>query len=340
MYSTCIFCHGSLGTNEVIEHFPIGRRLAFDAAKGRLWVVCRRCERWNLTPLEERWEAIEDCERAFRATTLRVSTDNIGLARLGDETELVRVGKPLRPELAAWRYGDQFGRRRRQSFARVSLGLVVAGGAVLGGSVVGVALLGAVWVADRRFHGKPTSAASSPVAIISNADGMAIRVTNAALSRVRLAWDARAKRWAVEIPDAWQDITTFEDADAVRAMALLMPAVNRSGGSSATTRGAVSLLERHGHPEALFRAIAGEWDGTAKGYRDLPGDRVEYVGNSPHGFLTRLAPTQRLALEMAAHEDMERLALEGELRELETAWRNAEEIAAIADGLHFGFESA
>ena len=35
-------------------------------------VVCRRCERWNLTPLEERWEAIEDCERAFRATTLRV----------------------------------------------------------------------------------------------------------------------------------------------------------------------------------------------------------------------------------------------------------------------------
>jgi hypothetical protein len=59
VYTTCIFCHGALGANEAIEHFPVGRRLAFDGEKGRLWVVCRRCERWNLTPIEERWEAIE-----------------------------------------------------------------------------------------------------------------------------------------------------------------------------------------------------------------------------------------------------------------------------------------
>ena len=56
MYSTCLFCNGSLGANEAIEPFPVGERLAFDAAKGRLWVICRRCERWNLSPLEERWE--------------------------------------------------------------------------------------------------------------------------------------------------------------------------------------------------------------------------------------------------------------------------------------------
>ena len=41
MYSTCIFCHASLGANESIEHFPVGHRLAFDASRGRLWVVCR-----------------------------------------------------------------------------------------------------------------------------------------------------------------------------------------------------------------------------------------------------------------------------------------------------------
>jgi hypothetical protein len=35
MYSTCLFCNENLGKNEVVEHFPIGRRLAFDAAKGR-----------------------------------------------------------------------------------------------------------------------------------------------------------------------------------------------------------------------------------------------------------------------------------------------------------------
>src|SRR5690606_5727839 len=68
LYSTCIFCNGALGTNEVLEDFPVGRRIAFDAARGRLWVVCRRCERWNLSPIEERWEAIEAAERIFRET--------------------------------------------------------------------------------------------------------------------------------------------------------------------------------------------------------------------------------------------------------------------------------
>ena len=42
MYSTCIFCNQSLGTNEAIEIFPIGRRISFDAAMGRLWVICHQ----------------------------------------------------------------------------------------------------------------------------------------------------------------------------------------------------------------------------------------------------------------------------------------------------------
>ena len=41
MYSTCLHCHKPLGRNDAVEHFPIGRRLAFDSAKGRLWVVCQ-----------------------------------------------------------------------------------------------------------------------------------------------------------------------------------------------------------------------------------------------------------------------------------------------------------
>ena len=41
----------------------------------------------------------------------------------------------------------------------------------------------------------------------------------------------------------------------------------------------------------------------------------------------------RLAFEMALHEEEERRALEGELWRLEQAWREAEEIAAIADDL-------
>src|SRR3954471_19626499 len=100
MYSTCLFCHTDLGKNVELEMFPVGRRLAFDSAKGRLWVVCQKCERWNLTPIEERWEAIEECERTFGATKTRVSPDEIGLARISEGLELVQIGKPQRPEFA------------------------------------------------------------------------------------------------------------------------------------------------------------------------------------------------------------------------------------------------
>ncbi len=43
MFRRCIAWSSDLGTNEAIEDFPVGRRLAFDASKGRLWVVCGRC---------------------------------------------------------------------------------------------------------------------------------------------------------------------------------------------------------------------------------------------------------------------------------------------------------
>ncbi len=75
MYSVCLHCRASLGSTESIAALPIGRRIAFDASKGRLWVICRACERWNLTPFEERRVAIEQSERAFLDTRVRVSTD-------------------------------------------------------------------------------------------------------------------------------------------------------------------------------------------------------------------------------------------------------------------------
>ena len=49
--------------------------------------------------------------------------------------------------------------------------------------------------------------------------------------------------------------------------------------------------------------------------------------------LFALNPVQRLALEMALHEEAERAAMQGELTTLELAWRDAEEIAGIADSL-------
>ncbi|MEJ2679549.1 MAG: hypothetical protein P8174_10805, partial [Gemmatimonadota bacterium] len=92
MYSTCIFCHGRLGLNEVVETFPVGRRVAFDPQRGRLWVVCPHCRQWNLAPLEERWETLEALERLFRDTPTRYSTEQIGLARVKEGLDVVRIG--------------------------------------------------------------------------------------------------------------------------------------------------------------------------------------------------------------------------------------------------------
>src|ERR1044071_6664747 len=149
MYATCLFCNKPLGSNEALETFPVGKRLAFDAAKGRLWVVCPSCERWNLSPLEERWEAIEQAEKLYRDTRLRVATDNIGLAKLREGTTLVRIGQPLRPEFAAWRYGDEFGRRRRRQILIAGGGVAALGVLVTAGISAGVSIGGFGWIMAR-----------------------------------------------------------------------------------------------------------------------------------------------------------------------------------------------
>src|SRR4026209_1112127 len=123
MYSTCLFCASELGRNEALEDFPVGRRLAFDSRKGRLWVVCRKCERWNLTPLEERWEAIEECERAFRGTKLAVSTAQIAL------------GERPAPGLTVGRGGPRQAARRAGARAHRRPAAPRDGGVALRGSV-------------------------------------------------------------------------------------------------------------------------------------------------------------------------------------------------------------
>jgi len=334
MYSTCIFCHTELGANEVIESFPVGRRLAFDAAKGRLWVVCRKCERWNLTPIEERWEAVEQCERLFTSTRLRVSSDNIGLSRLREGLELVRIGSPQRPEMAAWRYGDQFGRRRRRYIMMSAAGGVVVAGAFVAFRYAGFVAGGGygMWQlvnAARKFVGDRIVRAR--LALPGEARPTVLRGKD--MRRVVLS--ANGDAWSLRIPRremgerTWNDRQTVEvfGADALRAAATLMPAVNLKGGKRDEIEGAVRQLEELPDPHQLFLRAAGM---SKPGRRDKRRYASIAVGES---FLDRLPPSTALALEMAAHEDIERRAMDGELSILERAWREAEEIAAISDSL-------
>ncbi len=315
MYSSCIFCNASLETNESVEHFPVGRRLAFDAAKGRLWVVCRRCERWNLTPLEERWEAIEECERLFRDTRLRVSTENIGLAKLREGLELVRIGAPQRPEFAAWRYGDQFGRRRRNRIARAALGLGALGGVVAGGAVLGVGVGGFGWMI---WQWAQTAVNGSPEKVIARipAEGESIRVKRKHLARVSLRPDPTGAGPFRLMLFARRRVFTLDGDVATRAAGVLLPHINQYGAPRQTVHHAVSRIESVGDSERFIRrTVASMGSGDAS------------------GAISRLAAPDRLALEMALHEEAERRALEGELATLEAAWKDAEEVAAIADNL-------
>jgi hypothetical protein len=324
VYSTCLFCNASLGSNEVIESFPVGRRLAFDAANGRLWVVCRKCERWNLSPLEERWEAIESCEGLFRDTRLRVSTDNIGLARVAGGLELVRIGAALRPEFAAWRYGDQFGRRRRRKLVRVGLGVGIVGGAVAGGIALGVSAgvgfgSGGWWIWRGMYAGYRRIAYGSPDAVVArvpyeNAEfgPQILALRRRQLTDVRLG-TAGEGRLLLTLPDEDEPLHLMGD-EAQRAAGYVLPAINWAGAEKGEVDQAVRLIEDSRKAPSEFVHDVARRSGVARRLQELPN-------------------AARLALEMAAHEDTERRAMEGELALLEAAWKQAEEIAKIADNL-------
>ena len=334
MYSTCLFCLTQLGANEAVEHFPVGRRLAFDAAKGRLWVVCRKCKRWNLTPIEERWEAIEECERSFRGTKLRTSTEHIGLGRLREGTELVRIGAPLRPEFAAWRYGDQFGKRRKRHVA--SMCAAFAGAAIAGpfgvgaGAFVGIGgwngyqivRIATSYVGRNRILTRFIAPDGRPRIVRHH------HVENAILLRGDRVhpWGLRVEHSAGRDPakswwqyDAKSDFTVVHGDDALKVAGQILPVMNYRGASNRQLKEAITLVEDHRDPDAFFRAAA------------RSADRPGWDRDSIRGTLTQLPFEFLLALEMVSHEESERRAMEGDLRILEEAWKEAEEIAGISD---------
>ncbi|MHB1224995.1 MAG: hypothetical protein ACYC2G_13285 [Gemmatimonadaceae bacterium] len=329
MYSTCLFCNQALGTNSVLESFPVGRRLAFDAARGRLWVVCRKCERWNLTPLEERWEAVEEAERLYRDARRRVATAEIGLARLHDGTDLVRIGEPLRPEFAAWRYGDQFGRRRNRQMLLAGAGVVAVGGIVAGGAALGVAVGGFGWMISQFGHQVIHGGTETIVARIRTDAGQVLPVRRRHLAESTLE---RASDGALAIELRYKNgRSRFEGPEALRVASLVIPAVNRFGGSRRTVAAAVDEIEEVGGAERYVEWLARR-GAEMTAVRGRP-HRLGRRGRIGRTGLYGLRPVDRLALEMALHEDAERRAIAGELAQLEVAWRDAEEIAAISDDM-------
>jgi hypothetical protein len=294
--------------------------VAFDGHKGRLWVVCAKCGRWNLVPFEDRWEALEECEKAYRGATQRASTGQIAMARLAEGTDLVRIGAPLRPEFAAWRYSPVLEARRRK-YVRACVagaaGIVAFAGGIwtLGtaGAVVGGAL-----VMNAPSFWDLYSLHRHRVLTVRGPDGQ-----TSGLTRWRLQ-TAEILRTEDGIPGLCFPILDGPDlilrgASVSNALPGVLTHVNQEGASRKDLSKAMVLFEASGGAEGF---LAGA-------------DRLTPPWKQKEGRLqlAALRAPDRLALEMALNEDSERRALEGELHLLLEAWREAEELAGISDAL-------
>jgi len=331
MYRHCIYCSADMGANQALESFPIARTVAFDAGKGRLWAVCGKCARWNLAPFEERWEPVEDAERLFRDARMRVQSENIGLARLADGTRLIRVGAALQGELAAWRYGDQLMKRRRQhrmlAGAATVVGIVGFAGVAYAAAGFGTFYMAqsigrSLWKSYRRSRPIHTLAAhetphGQPVTLQRrHLDGAILQPGAAGGLELSLpkGMMAPSPRWEgirVESP------VVLPDPIARRVLERGMVHLNASGADHARLGHALALIASAGSSEEYIRGTASSRLALARG-----------------GKGARWMPAHTtLALEIALHEEQERRALEGELSILEAAWRDAEPIADIADRL-------
>jgi hypothetical protein len=119
--------------------------------------------------------------------------------------------------------------------------------------------------------------------------------------------------WGLYITHA-EGESVLDGPDAVHVAGRLLARINRFGAGAEHVHQSVCILDRHGDARHLFRWAAKQPEFERHRLCLFP---LEY----------------RLALEMAAHEETEREALAGELAKLADAWREAEEIAAIADEL-------
>src|SRR5258706_3563851 len=140
MFRSCAFCNAAFDGDGGPSGLGVGRRIAFDEWRGRLWVVCPRCSRWNLTPFDDRLEKIEAVARAPSQGRIAASTQQVALIRWG-RYYLGRVGKPPRVELATWRYGERLRNRQRERMKVVvpltvaAIGLGIAANVAAGGGV-------------------------------------------------------------------------------------------------------------------------------------------------------------------------------------------------------------
>lgn len=223
--------------------------------------------------------------------------------------DIVRIGKPRRPELATWRYGERLKARRREHLkvyvpvAAVTVGAAITVDVLAGGSMA--AMLGqlpaAIDYVTMSIVGSQKLPIESPVCDHCGAL-MVLRSKHLAHARVTsTAHEDLAL--LLSCPKCRAEGALLHGPDAENALRSGMTYVNlkRKRQIKKKAEAAAGYLERHGGPEVYLRNTI----------------RLERK-------LGQLGGEEALALEMAVDE-------RAELLELERQWRQADEIAEIAD---------
>jgi hypothetical protein len=319
IHTHCLFCRARLPGNDVVEHFPVGRRIAFDPGRGRLWAVCPSCRRWNLAPLETRWEALEELERA-RVDRGRVmaSTENIALIDVHG-VQLVRVGETRLAEEAWWRYGTRMQHRRTRYRATklVETGALVAAWAAVGGFFyafgAGDPLSNLIRL--RRFGLYAWQGFESCVTCGTELTDLTWRqarrlhITHDKQGDPALHLQCSRCRRGGRVGEF-----QLEGVVAEHVLRRFMTYSHFNGASEGQVRSATDFIDRLGSPAAVTAELS------------RSGLRLDALVDGDRR-------TRAMALEIALNEESERRLLDMEMAELEARWRAEEEIAGIVDGV-------
>lgn len=320
VFSRCIFCRRTFPENHRLPHFPWGMRVAFDPDRGRLWVVCEHCHRWNLCPLEGRHEALYELERSVRGSATPVThTANITLFKY-HEIFVIRVGDASLVEQAWWRYGRELQRRKRSFDGHAARFTAYAFGAMhFVGQAMGLSdpAVDITWddspVADilrwRRFgwaawHGRT----DCPYC------GSTLRALRYDLSWWVYPLHTATGHLEVGVPcqrcDPWtpENVHVIAGPEAENVLRRCLAYQNIGGASERAIRDASRVIEDAGSTGAFAR------DAAAR-----------------RQCLWKMGPTGAIAMEIALNESVEHRLMALEARALEFVWRREEELARIMD---------
>lgn len=336
MYRTCLRCDGNLNRNSELPNLPIGRQIAFDARRGRVWVICERCQQWNLTPLERRLDALADCERVAATAESQVDAVGIGIARTIKGLTLLIATGVAKSDIANSRYGHRIARRQRNSrwitalFAALpvalGVGIWVEAG-TLGAGLASAAVVGA-WMhlmrrdTTRFMYRVPRAGVGPSIVWTSRLHG------------IRFQRDT--DNLPVLIVPRGDGEERLRGIDAARFLAAFLPRLNdEDSGKKALQR----ALRRAASAERRFEETGRPRRSRGKRSRQHPpaDDSARpweiIARNTIPASIAQLPPETRLALEMAATEEVEQQQLAQHAAEAGAPWDEHEEIGAIADDL-------